>query len=381
MSNKKLLLFIIILYVLPLFIYSFFLNDPSEDLFLAYVCAMLAILIGYVAATKNIILVKRASPLRARTILKVMKFIIFFQLLSLLMALPFIINNFEDYRNLFFIEQKKIFGFENFGIIFNTFSEYLFVVMAAILLTDNCIKRSVLIKYILAWALLGSLITFGRWYILYAFILIVTTYPSSKKQKIGILAFASSLVLLSFTMIYSCRSFQCDITNLLSLDNQVGGIFNYFILPIGLFDFYKDLNGYDLKLNLGFMLYPILQILKIFNLNNYTDFQYNNFSLAIQENITIENIGTYNAFVGQITASYVGFKYLGIFFNFLPFGYMLNMRYKDSINKLNSVNIIAFMILVFGFFIPSISGPMAFFEIFFMLLFSNFSLSKKLIQL
>ena len=375
MSRKNLLYIIFALYIGSSAIYSIFFHELSTELIFSYASFSASILIGFWVAKKSNINLIKISKRKSHILINIIRFIILFQILALGLALPFMIQNPDGYRNLYFIEQGRIFGIDNFGIIFNIISEYLFVAIISILLTNSEIKRSVVVNYIITWAILGTILTFGRWYILYGLILIICSKSTLKVNKIKLFIYFILIIILFWT-IYSCRSFECNINDLFSINDLFLGLSKYFIIPVGMFEHYKESNIFNFNLNLGYVFYPIYRVYKIFNAEKLVDFQYDYFALEIQENIDLDGVGIYNALVGQITASYLGFKYIGIFFNYLPFGYLLNLKCDDDPSKLNQFNLISFIIIIFGFFIPSISGPMAFFELIFIVIASNFSLSR-----
>lgn len=271
------------------------------------------------------------------------------------------------YRTFFFENKAEIFEFEGFGMLFNIICEYFAVVFFSQLMLERNFSKYK--KYIYLWCLMGTVVTLGRWFILYTVILLCVPYFSKKGPTLNInmnLIFKAILVAMLTVVIYQFRGgeFVFEIDSL--LNSLISGVIAEIWIPLEMVDVYKDEVGYSFNLVLGYLIYPFFIFSRATGVG-HVEFEYNLWAVQIQEIVMLENQGLYNAHVGQVLTSYVGGGYLGVAFTFSILGILLGVgHYRSNIPHLFSV--IAFITLIFSYLVPSVSSAM-FFYMFFSALF------------
>ena len=264
----------------------------------------------------------------------------------------------DDYRAMFFTKQNHIFGFERFGFIFQILTEYAALAFFSIILTNsNEFKWKV---YILMWAVLGSIITFGRWYIFYFILLmILSNAPSLNRLAIYRLLMYVSLSLIALVgggLIFVCRGSECSISLDSILHGVVAGIGNYFYIPIEMVEVYKNNLDYGLNLFIGFTVYPFDVFGRITELY-WLNYEYDKWGLEIQNYVNLENLGDYNALVGQPLTSFVAIGQVGVLIHYFCIGALSGICYYKS-SQHHPLAMLSIIIAIVSFLIPSLSGPM-----------------------
>jgi hypothetical protein len=164
-----------------------------------------------------------------------------------------------DYRLLFFTDQDQIFGYERFGFLLQIFTEYGALALFSLILTQSSQWRWR--AYLFAWAILGTVITLGRWYILYAALLFFITRTrretggSIKRYLLYSIGFVFILIIGS--LIFTCRGGECNFDLDLIRHGIVSGFGNYLYIPIDMISEYQQNSTFDLNLLVGFAVYPV----------------------------------------------------------------------------------------------------------------------------
>jgi len=264
------------------------------------------------------------------------------------------------YRMFYFENKAAIFGFDGFGALFNIVCEYFAVVFFSQLMLERNFSKYK--KYIYLWCLMGTVVTLGRWFILYTIILLAIPYFSKKGPALKInmnLIFKSALVLMFVVGIFQFRGgefvFEADII----FDALIKGVISELWIPLEMVAVYKDEVNYTFNLVLGFLIYPLFIISRATGVG-HIEFEYDLWAVEIQQYVMLANQGLYNAHVGQVLTSYIGGGYLGVVFTFSIIGLLLGVgHFRSNIPHLFSV--IAFITLVFSYLVPAVSGAMFFY--------------------
>lgn len=297
----------------------------------------------------NLNLHEKNSNIAVLSLLSIMTFF-------LIMAMPSIISMGIEYRVLFFEQQAAIFGFEKFGLLFSILTEYAGISLFSIILANDSRKKW---KYaLIAWAILGTAITFGRWYILYAIIIyIITDTDKNKNMKIFYISVAIIFSIIANSLIFSCRGSACSLSNTEDFYHGLEfGVTNYLLIPIDMIDEYGWMNNFTVNLLIGFSIYPFYTIGKITGIYEI-DYEYDKWTILIQDYVKLDNAGSYNALVGQPLTSYLAAGIIGIIIPYMVIGFLTSI-YNKKMNYTSPLVPIATTVGASSYFIPSISGPM-----------------------
>lgn len=349
----------------------------SNDILLLYLTTIISLITGFSLSrysTFNIPFIVEQSVYEKDKNFYFCSFFVIFSLLfyALFFALIAIPQYGGEYRMSFFTEQKAIFGFEGFGPFFNIFCEFYATVFFTILSLSKDFKKYR--KYIILWGICGTIITLGRWYILYT-ILLILIGNIANGQKIKLTFFRFFIILfLSFILsaIYQFRGGEFNWDPISLWDGFIGGVMSYAFVPIEMYNEYAGLNPNDFGINLifGYIFYPVGGILSTIGIGGIP-FEYDLWAIIIQDYVTLNNLGLYNAFVGQPLTSYVASGYAGVFLTYFSAGFFLGFGYYKS-NKINFISGTVFICLIFGFIVPAFSSPMFFYMLSFALILSVF---------
>jgi hypothetical protein len=264
------------------------------------------------------------------------------------------------YRMFYFENKAEIFGFDEFGTLFNIVCEYFAVVFFSQLMLERNFSKYK--KYIYLWCLMGTVVTLGRWFILYTIILLFVPYFSKKGPTLNInmnLIFKSILVVMFIVAIFQFRGGEFVFETDVLFDSVINGVIAEIWIPLEMVAVYKDAVGYSFNLVLGFLIYPFFIISRATGVG-HVEFEYDLWAVKIQEYVMLDNQGLYNAHVGQVLTSYVGGGYLGVAFTFSIVGLLLGVGYYRS-NIPHLFSVIAFITLIFSYLVPAVSGSMFFY--------------------
>jgi hypothetical protein len=279
-------------------------------------------------------------------------------LVSMLVAIKSIATLGADYRLLFFLEQKSIFGFERYGFFLQLLAEYGGIVIFSVLLVNS--KEKKWRRYLLAWVAMGTVITLGRWFILYGILLLYLTEDQgatkSKFKNRVFFLLLTLLVTVGGALIFMCRGESCEMEPSAIGQGVIFGIVNYFYIPLEMISEYQSERGFGTNLLLGFSVYPIHFIGKITGLYALP-YEYDSWALQIQGYVSLENIGMYNALVGQPLTSLVAAGYAGIFLHYFVGGLLVGTSNKFT-SKYSALQVLSIIVLATSFLIPTLSGPM-----------------------
>lgn len=360
-------------YTLYLYIFipfSYFLTYGfSVDIFLLYCTTVISLVLGFILSRYSTYYTPLIVESRFKSIDKN------FYIISMLLIFPLLIYALAcaliaipiyggEYRMLFFTEQKAIFGFAGFGPFFNIFCEFYAAVFFIILMLQSNFREYR--KYIIMWGIFGTIITLGRWYILYTIlILLIGNIANGKNIRLTIGRFFL-IILIAFILstIYQFRGGEFNWDPISLWNGFIGGVMSYAFVPIEMYNEYSEFNSNEFGINLifGYIFYPIKGLLDILGFSNIP-FEYDEWAVIIQDYITLENIGFYNAFVGQPLTSFVALGYIGVIISFTSAGFFLGFGFYQS-NNVSFISAISFVCLIFAFIIPAFSSPMFFYMIF-----------------
>lgn len=341
----------------------FFIYGGAASVAAAYILAAAGLGFGYALSKfifmnkyKNLSASIRCWNLRRLEIM--LQLVLVFMLISAFLALKSFLIMGEDYRLLFFTEQKEIFGFERYGFILQLLAEYGGIVLFCIILTTSNDKKWRC--YLLVWVLMGTIITFGRWFILYGiFIYYLTENLGVAKEKFKkdfIFLIIILLSAVSGVIIFNCRGESCELEPTAIGQGVLSGVVNYFYIPLEMFSEYEAESRYGMNLFFGFAVYPINFIGKMTGLYNFP-YEYDKWALQVQDYVNLENIGIYNALVGQPLTSFVSAGYFGVFVHYLMGGLLVGKSNK-SVSKYGALQIISITVLSTSYLMPTLSGPM-----------------------
>lgn len=340
---------------------TYFLNyGITSPQFTIYLTTLVSVLLGFAATRVTcsiypVFLRQNTTRLREKLAERIAILMLAVMLAAALIAIR---DLGDDYRALFFTEQSKIFGYERFGFFLQIFTEYGALVFFSVVLThSNDLKWRV---YLLLWATLGTVITLGRWYILYALLLVVLTKASNLQRhslaRLLVKVIGGVSILIGGAFIFTCRGGACSFDLELIQHGIVAGIGNYLYIPIEMVPEYQENSDFGINLLVGFAVYPIELFGRITGLYGL-DYEYDKWGLLIQNYVNLKNIGFYNALVGQPLTSFVAAGYVGIFVHYLCIGALSGICYYKS-NSHHPIAVLSIVIATVSFFIPSLSGPM-----------------------
>lgn len=215
-------------------------------------------------------------------------------------------------------------------------------------------------RYLFAWVAMGTVITLGRWYILYGIFLLYLTKNQGVtrlklKNRVFFLLLSLSAI-IGGALIFMCRGEACEIEPSAIGQAVISGVANYLYIPLEMISEYKAEKGFGVNLLAGFSVYPIHFIGKITGLYELP-YEYDSWALQIQDYVNLENIGMYNALVGQPLTSFVAAGYVGIFLHYF-FGGLLVGTSKKSTSEYSALQVLSILVLLTSFLIPTLSGPM-----------------------
>lgn len=341
----------------------FLIYGGSTSVAVIYVLTTAALSLGY-ASSKLIFINKlknHGASIRSWNLrrLEVMLQVVFvFMLGSTFFAFKSFLIMGADYRMSFFFEQKEIFGFERYGFVFQLLAEYCGIVLFSIILTAS--KDRKWRYYLLAWVLMGTAITFGRWFIFYGILIYYLTgsLGIAKEKFKNLIYFSLIIILVALTgvLIFICRGESCEIDSAAIGQGFLSGVSNYFYIPLEMFSEYWNESRYGINLFFGFAVYPINFIGKMTGLYDIP-YEYDMWAIQVQDYVNFENIGIYNALVGQPLTSFVSAGYIGVFVHYFLGGLLVG-KSNHSISKYGALQIISITVLSTSFLMPTLSGPM-----------------------
>ena len=354
---------------------TYFLNyGITSPQFTIYLTTLVSVLLGFAATRVTcsiypVFLRQNTTRLREKLAERIAILMLAVMLAAAFMALIAIRDMGDDYRALFFTEQSQIFGSERFGFFLQIFTEYGALVFFSVVLThNNDLKWRV---YLLLWATLGTVITLGRWYILYALLLVVLTKASNMQRhslaRLLVNVIGGVSILIGGALIFVCRGGACSFDLELIQHGIVAGIGNYLYIPIEMVPEYQENSDFGINLLVGFAVYPIELFGRITGLYGL-DYEYDKWGLLIQNYVNLKNLGFYNALVGQPLTSFVAAGYVGIFVHYLCIGALSGICYYKS-NSHHPIAVLSIVIATVSFFIPSLSGPMLVTSMIFLVIF------------
>lgn len=304
--------------------------------------------------------VSRPDDIGPKTISVFLKIIFSVMTYAFFMSLLSISKEGGLYRMFYFEDKAAIFGFDAFGALFNIVCEFFAVVFfSQLMLERNFLKYK---KYIYLWCFMGTVVTLGRWFILYTIILLFVPYFSKKGPALKInmnLILRPIYVIIFIVGIFQFRGgefiFEADIL----FNSLMNGVIAEIWIPLEMVAVYKDAVDYSFNLVLGFLIYPFFIVSRATGVG-HIKFEYDLWAVEIQQYVMLDNQGLYNAHVGQVLTSFVGGGYLGVAFTFSVVGLLLGIGYYRS-NTPHLFSVIAFITLIFSYLIPAISGSMFFY--------------------
>jgi hypothetical protein len=377
---EAMILLIILFGIIPL--YYFYFYGYTELKITIYATTFFSLIFGYLCSEfmnisrKKISYVSHQKYLDEKLAFRILNTFGIIMFLILILASSSIFNLGTNYRSLFYTEQKAIFGFDRFGFIFQMFFEYISVSLFSIILIISDNKKWKI--YLLLWIALGTAITFGRWYLIHGIIILL--YAINGRSSIGFIFknlkyLPAIFILLYFaSLIFVCRGGACSSFSYIDISHGFQyGISNYFLIPIEMIDEYGSINIFSQNLFWGFSLYPIDYIGRFTSMYSIS-YEYDIWAEMVQRYVMLDNIGYYNALVGQPLTSYLALGYFGIFLHYSLIGFLINYKRHGS-GKIHPIGLICLVVAVSSYFMPTLSGPM-----FIITLASYFIISKILLK-